>query len=39
MTMAFKVKDKALAQKLEKGRNVEFEFVQEGKDYVIISAK
>lgn len=35
MTMAFKVKDKALLDKLAVNRQVAFSFVQEGKDYVI----
>jgi Cu(I)/Ag(I) efflux system protein CusF len=32
MTMGFKVRDKALFEKLTKGRKVEVEFVQSGKD-------
>ena len=39
MTMSFTVKDKALLDKLEPGKKVEFEFVQQGKNYVITSAK
>ena len=39
MTMAFKVQDKALLDKLAKGKKVEVEFEQRGKDYVITSAK
>ena len=35
MTMAFKLKDKAMLQKLKKDQKVDFEFVQQGKDYVI----
>ena len=35
MTMGFVVKDKALADKLKPGAKVDFEFVQEGKDYVV----
>ena len=35
MSMAFQVKDKALFDKLAKGRKVEFEFEQRGKDYVV----
>jgi Cu(I)/Ag(I) efflux system protein CusF len=35
MTMAFTVKDKALVGKLKKDQKVNFEFVQEGKDYVV----
>ena len=39
MTMTFAVKDKALLDKLAPGKKVEFEFVQEGKDYIITSVK
>jgi Cu(I)/Ag(I) efflux system periplasmic protein CusF len=39
MTMNFIVKDKALLGKLSSGKKVEFEFVQQGRDYVIVSAK
>ena len=39
MTMGFTVKDKALLDKLATGKKVEFEFVQQGKDYVITSVK
>jgi Cu(I)/Ag(I) efflux system protein CusF len=39
MNMAFTVKDKATLDKLPKDGKVEFEFVQEGKDYVITSVK
>lgn len=39
MTMAFKVQDKALMDKLGQGKKVEVEFEQRGKDYVITSAK
>ncbi len=39
MTMAFSVKDKAVMDKLAKDRKVDFEFVQQGKDYVITSVK
>jgi Cu(I)/Ag(I) efflux system protein CusF len=39
MTMNFVVKDKALFEKLSSGKRVEFEFVQQGRDYVITSAK
>jgi len=39
MTMNFVVKDKALLGKLSSGKNIEFEFVQQGRDYVITSAK
>ena len=39
MTMVFKVKDKALLQTLQKDRKIEFEFVQEGRDYVVTGVK
>ncbi len=39
MTMAFKVRDKSLLDKLAVGKKVDVEFVQEGKDYVITSVK
>ena len=39
MTMAFKVQDKAVMEKLAPGKKVEVEFEQRGKDYVITSAK
>ena len=39
MTMNFMVKDKALLGKLSPGRTVDFEFVQQGRDYVVTSAK
>ena len=39
MTMSFLVKDKATLDKLPEGGKVEFEFVQQGKDYVITSVK
>lgn len=39
MTMAFVVKDKALLPKLAKDKKVDFEFVQQGKDYVVTSVK
>ncbi|HEY6240930.1 MAG TPA: copper-binding protein [Burkholderiales bacterium] len=39
MTMTFVVKDKALLGMFSSGRKVEFEFVQQGRDYVIVSAK
>jgi Cu/Ag efflux protein CusF len=37
--MAFRVRDKALMGKLGKDRKVDFEFRQEGKDYVITAVK
>ena len=39
LTIAFAVKDKALMDKLAKERKVEFEFRQEGRDYVITSVR
>ena len=39
MTMNFVVKDKALLDKLSAGKKIEFQFVQQGRDYVITSAK
>lgn len=39
MNMTFTVKDKALLGKLAPEKKVEFEFVQQGPDYVITSAK
>jgi Cu/Ag efflux protein CusF len=39
MTMPFTVKDKALLEKLQAGNKVEFEFVQQGKEYVITTVK
>jgi Cu(I)/Ag(I) efflux system protein CusF len=39
MTMPFTVKDKALLEKLPAGKKVQFEFVQQGKDYVITNVK
>ncbi len=39
MTMAFKVKDKSLLDKLAVDRKVEFSFVQQGKDYVITAVQ
>ncbi len=39
MSMTFAVKDKALLGKLAPEKKVEFEFVQQGSDYVITSAK
>jgi Cu(I)/Ag(I) efflux system periplasmic protein CusF len=35
MTMAFKVKDKALMERMKKDQKVDFEFVQEGRDHVV----
>ena len=39
MTMTFMVKDKALLDKLAVDKQVEFEFAQQGKDYVITAVK
>lgn len=39
MTMAFKVQDKALLDKLGEGRKVEVDFEQIGKDYVITAVR
>jgi Cu(I)/Ag(I) efflux system protein CusF len=39
MTMAFSVKDKAMLDKLAKDKKVEFEFVQQGQQFVITSIK
>ena len=39
MTMTFGVKDKALLDKLSPEKKVEFEFVQQGSDYLITSAR
>ena len=39
MTMAFTVQDKALLDKLAKDTKVDFEFVQQGKQYVITAIK
>ena len=39
MNMTFAVKDKALLDKFSQDKKVEFEFVQQGSDYVITSMK
>lgn len=39
MTMGFKARDGKMIGELTRGRNVEFEFVPQGKDYFITSAK
>lgn len=39
MTMTFKAKDKALLEKVKPGQKVDFEFVQQGKDYVVTALK
>ena len=39
MTMGFAVKDKALMQKLTKDKKVDFEFTQDGKEFVVTAVK
>lgn len=39
MTMGFTVKDKAVLAKIRKNQEIDFEFVEQGKDYVITAAK
>ena len=39
MTMTFTVHDKTILDKLQSGKKVEFEFVQQGKDYVVTSVR
>ena len=39
MTMAFGVRDKAMLDKVAKDKKVEFEFVQQGQQFVITSIK
>jgi Cu(I)/Ag(I) efflux system periplasmic protein CusF len=39
MTMAFTIKDKAMLEKMPKDKKVDFEFVQEGREYVVTSVK
>lgn len=39
MTMDFKVKEKALLDKLAAGKQVQVDIVQEGKDYVVTAVK
>jgi Cu(I)/Ag(I) efflux system periplasmic protein CusF len=39
MTMNFLVRDKTLLDRLPAGKKIDFEFVQQGRDYVITSAK
>lgn len=39
MTMAFTVKDKAMLDRMPKDSRIEFEFVQQGRDYVVIAVK
>lgn len=39
MTMAFTVKDKAMLERMPKDREIEFEFVPQGRDYVVTAVK
>jgi Cu/Ag efflux protein CusF len=39
MTMTFKAKDKALLEKMKQGEKVDFEFAQQGKDYIVTAVK
>jgi Cu(I)/Ag(I) efflux system protein CusF len=39
MTMTFKAKDKTLLEKIKQGDKVDFEFVQQGKDYIVTAIK
>jgi len=39
MSMTFGVKDKTLLEKLSTGKKVAFEFIQQGSDFIITSAK
>ncbi|SRR5581483_7571556 len=39
MTMTFNVKDKKLLEKAKPGQNIQFSFVQSGKDYTITNIK
>lgn len=39
MTMTFKAKDKAMLDKVKPGEKVDFEFIQQGKDYVLTSVR
>jgi Cu/Ag efflux protein CusF len=39
MSMSFKVKDKAMLDKVKNGDQVQFSFVQSGKDYTITQMK
>jgi Cu(I)/Ag(I) efflux system protein CusF len=39
MTMGFGVKDKALLEKMQPGKKIEFEMVQQGSSYIITSVK
>lgn len=39
MTMAFRVKDKTLFDRLSEGKKIEFEFVKEARGYVVTAIK
>lgn len=39
MTMAFSVRDKSMLEKMPKDRKINFEFVQQGNEYVVTSVK
>jgi Cu(I)/Ag(I) efflux system protein CusF len=39
MTMTFAVEDQKLMEKLQQGKQVQFQFAQQGKDYVITEVK
>jgi Cu(I)/Ag(I) efflux system periplasmic protein CusF len=39
MSMAFTVKDKALMNKIKNGQKIDFEFIREGRDYVVSAVK
>ena len=39
MNMAFTVKDKAMIARMPKDKKIDFEFVQEGRDYVVTEVK
>jgi Cu(I)/Ag(I) efflux system protein CusF len=39
MTMTVKAKDKALPEKMKQGEKVDFEFIQQGKDYIVTAVK
>ena len=39
MTMTFKAKDKKLLEIVKQGEKVDFEFIQQGKDYIVTAVK
>ena len=39
MTMAFKTKDKKMLEKVKAGQQIEIDFVQQGKDYIITKVR